>query len=173
MGTVSIKLVTALGFLIAGVVMLPLVLNPVFAVSEKINVDLIVDTTTLKFTDVNNNQQPDPGEFSVVTGKLYTKGTQDEIGLYRCSFSWGGWANSTEGVPVTPGLQIFDMKGNGTIVVVGDEPPASAIGKQVVGAIAGGTGELKGISGTATLTAKPMEGTNWPIDVALDVERPS
>ena len=173
MSAVSMQSVTALGFLTAAVMILPSVLYPVFAVSEKINVDLIVDTTTLKFTDLNNNQQPDPGEFGVVTGKLYTKGTQDEIGLYRCSFSWGGWANSTEGIPVTPGLQIFDMKGNGTIVVVGDEPPTGAIGKQVVGAIAGGTGELKGVSGTATLTAKPMEGTNWPIEVVLDVERPT
>ncbi len=173
MGGVSIRSVIALGFLIAAVMILPSALHPVFAISEKINLDLIVDTTTLKFTDVNNNQQPDPGEFAVVTGKLYTKGTQDEIGLYRCSFSWGGWANSTEGVPVTPGLQIIDMKGNGTIVVVGDEPPTGAIGKQVIGAIAGGTGELKGISGTATLTAKPMEGTNWPIDVVLDVESPT
>ncbi len=65
------------------------------------------------------------------------------------------------------------MKGNGTIVVVGDEPATGAIGKQVVGVVAGGTSELKGISGTATLTAKPMVGTDWPIDVVLDIERPT
>jgi hypothetical protein len=173
MNTLSIRSVIALGVMTMAVI-LPSVIYPVFAVSEKINVNLIVDTTTLKFTDVNNNQQPDPGEFAVVVGKLYTPGTtQNEIGMYRCSFAWGSWANSTEGIPVTPGLQIFDMKGNGTIVVVGDEPTTGAIGKQVVGAIAGGTGDLRGISGMATLTAKPMEGTNWPIEVVLDIERPA
>lgn len=172
MTVLSICLIIALG-VIATLVIIPSISYPVSAVSEKINVDLIVDTTTLKFADINNNQQPDAGEFGVVTGKLYAQGTQNEIGLYRCSFAWGGWANSTEGIPVTPALQIFDMKGNGTIVVVGDEPATGAIGKQVVGVVAGGTSELKGISGTATLTAKPMVGTDWPIDVVLDIERPT
>ncbi len=84
MTVLSIYLIIALG-VIATLVIMPSISYPVSAVSEKINVDLIVDTTTLKFADVNNNQQPDAGEFAVVTGKLYTQGTQNEIGLYRCS----------------------------------------------------------------------------------------
>ena len=142
------------------------------AAADPINMKLVVDTTKLKFQDLNNNKQPDAGEFSSVVGTLYATGTQNEIGKYRCFFSWGGWANTTEGIPVTPAVQVFDVKGNGTIVVVGDEPSMDAEGKQVDGAIAGGTGNYKSITGTAGLTENKMEGTNVPFDVVFDIKWP-
>lgn len=148
-----------------------------FAASDKINLQLKVDTATLKFTDVNGNKKPDPGEFIGILGKLYTPGTQSEVGTYRCTFSWGGWSNSTQGVPVSIGTQIFDIKGNGTIVVVGDEPGEGegVMGKPVEGTIAGGTGSYKAItSGVATLTLKGgMEQPLIPFDVILEFARSS
>src|SRR5437870_4139654 len=89
---------------------------------DPITMKLVVDTTKAKIQDLNNNKQPDAGEFVSIVGTLYATGTQNEIGKYRCFFSWGGWANTTEGIPVTPAVQVFDIKGNGTIAVVGDEP---------------------------------------------------
>jgi hypothetical protein len=161
-----------LGVMVTATILLPSGLHTVFAVSEKVNVDLVVDTTTLKLQDINNNTQPDAGETAVVLGKLYDKGTQNEIGTYRCSMVWGGWVNSTEGLPVTLGMQVFDMKGNGTIVLIGDEPSMDSIGKSVTSAIGGGTGQFTGITGNSTATAKPIEGTNWPIDMVFNIERP-
>jgi hypothetical protein len=136
--------------------------------NNTMRIDLVVDTTTLKFQDVNNNTQPDAGEFAIVLGKLYTQGTENEIGTYRCFFPWGGWANSTEGTPVTLGMQVFDIKGNGTIVVVGDEPTTDSVDMPVAGAIAGGTDQFNGVSGMATLTAKPLEGTDFPLEVVFE-----
>ena len=136
--------------------------------NNTMRIDLVVDTTTLKFQDVNNNTQPDPAEFAIVLGKLYTLGTENEIGTYRCFFPWGGWANSTEGTPLSLGLQVFDIKDNGTIVVVGDEPTTDSVGMPVAGAIAGGTNQFNGVSGMATLTAKPLEGTDFPLEVMFE-----
>jgi hypothetical protein len=141
--------------------------------NNTMRIDLVVDTTTLKFQDVNNNTQPDAGEFAIVLGKLYTPGTtENEIGTYRCFFPWGGWANSTEGVPVTLGMQVFDIKGNGTIVVVGDEPTTDSVDMPVAGAIAGGTNQFNGVAGMATLTAKPLEGTDFPLEVMFEFIQP-
>jgi hypothetical protein len=140
--------------------------------NNTMRIDLVVDTTTLKFQDVNNNTQPDAGEFAIVLGKLYTQGTENEIGTYRCFFPWGGWANSTEGVPVTLGMQVFDIRGNGTIVVVGDEPTTDSVDMPVAGAIAGGTNQFNGVSGMATLTAKPLEGTDFPLEVVFEFIQP-
>jgi hypothetical protein len=140
--------------------------------NNTMTMDLVVDTTTLKFQDVNNNTQPDPGEFAIVLGKLYALGTENETGTYRCFFPWGGWANSTEGTPLSLGLQVFDIKGNGTIVVVGDEPTTDSVDMPVVGAIAGGTDQFDGVSGMATLTAKPLEGTDFPLEVAFEFIQP-
>lgn len=140
---------------------------------ETINADAVIDVTSLKFQDVNSNKQPDAGEFAIVLGKLFAPGTKNEIGTYRCSFTWGGWAKSTDGIPVTAAIQIFDVKGAGTIVVVGDEPETGSIGKGVTGVIAGGTGAFTGVTGTATLTMKPVEGTNWPGSGVLEIERPA
>lgn len=163
-------------------ILLPLVIGSVLSLSylsgilqqtsaaESINLRLVVDTTKLIFQDLNNNTKPDAGEFSSVVGTLFTPGTQNEVGKYRCFFSWGGWSNSTEGIPVTPALQVFDIKGNGTIVVVGDEPSVGAEEKEVLGAIAGGTGNYTGISGVAGLTAKQMEDTDFPVDVAIQIQ---
>jgi hypothetical protein len=143
------------------------------ATTQKMNLDLVVDTKTLKFQDANNNKKPDSGEFAFILGKLYTPATKNEIGTYRCTFAWGGWANSTEGTPVQIATQVYDMKGNGMIVVVGDEPGVlGAEGKPVAAAISGGTGQFKGITGIATLTEKAMEGTNVPVDVVFDIMRP-
>jgi hypothetical protein len=65
------------------------------------------------------------------------------------------------------------MKGNGTIVVVGDEPSVDAVGKPVAGVIAGGTGGFFGISGTGTLTAGEMQGTDIPVKVVFDIIHPA
>ena len=150
--------------------------HQVFAVPQKINLDLKIDTSTLKFTDVNGSKMPRPGDFAAILGKLYIPGTQNEVGTYRCTFVWGGWMNSTAGVPVSIATQVFDIKGNGTIVAVGDEPGegAGAMGKPVSGVIAGGTDNYKTISsGVATLTLKGgMEQKLIPLDVVLDFERP-
>ncbi len=53
----------------------------------------------------------------------------------------GGGSNSTEGLTLDIGTQVFDIEGNGAIVVVGDLPGASKaiVGKPVLGVIAGGT----------------------------------
>lgn len=154
-----------------------LVSQLVFGVTEKINLELRVDTKTIKLSDLNNNKMPDPGEMVGILGKLYTPGTQNEVGTYRCTFMWGGWSNSTQGIPVAVGTQVFDIKGNGTIVVVGDEPGEGEgiIGKPVEGTIAGGTGSYRTItSGVATLTQTAgMEQPLIPFDVVLDFERSS
>jgi hypothetical protein len=164
--------------IMASLTFLPqLVSQLVFAAPEKTNLDLRVDTKTIKLSDLNNNKMPDPGEMVGILGKLYTPGTQNEVGTYRCTFMWGGWSNSTQGIPVAIGTQVFDIKGNGTIVVVGDEPGEGEgiIGKPVEGVIAGGTGNYRTITnGVATLTQTAgMEQPLIPFNVVLDFERPS
>ncbi|TLX85666.1 MAG: hypothetical protein E6L01_05800 [Thaumarchaeota archaeon] len=161
---VGIVLVTSLGLLSA--------ISRQTATADPINMKLVVDTTNAKIQDLNNNKQPDAGEFVSIVGTLYATGTENEIGKYRCFFSWGGWANTTEGVSVTPAIQVFDIKGNGTIVAVGDEPSMDAEGKLVDAAIAGGTGNYKSITGIAGLTEHKMEGTKVPFDVVLDIKWP-
>jgi hypothetical protein len=144
--------------------------------NNTLKVELVVDTTTLKFPGASSNSKPVPGEFAIVSGKLYNASSsgvvavaaEEEIGTYRCFFPWGGWANDTQGTPVTLGVQIFDLEGRGTIVVVGDEPTTDSVGKPVAGAIAGGTGEFKGATGMATLTAKPLKGTDFPLGVVFE-----
>jgi hypothetical protein len=77
----------------------------VFALeNEVMKIDLVINTTTLEFQDLNNNSWPDVGETSLVLGKLYDPNTQEEIGTYRASFIWGNWANSTEGTPTSLAL---------------------------------------------------------------------
>jgi hypothetical protein len=84
--------------------------------------------------------------------------------------------NSTQGVPVSIATQVFDIKGNGTIVAVGDEPGEGegAMGKPVEATIAVGTGSYKAItSGVATLTQRGGMGQSpIPFDVVLAFERP-
>jgi hypothetical protein len=149
----------------------------VVAAPELVNLELKVDPKTIKLSDLNNNTAPDPGEMVGILGKLYTPGTQNEVGTYRCTFMWGGWSNSTQGIPVAIGTQVFDIKGNGTIVVVGDEPGEGEgiISKPVEGVIAGGTGSYKTItSGVATLTQTAgMEQPLIPFDLVLEFERSS
>ena len=78
-------------------------------------------------------------------------------------------------MPVSIGTQIFDIKCNGTIVVVGDEPGEGegVTGKPVEGTIAGGTGSCKTITdGIATLTQTGgMEQPLIPFNVVLEFER--
>lgn len=153
---------------------LPVLSHPVWAeasTAEKMNLNLVVDAKTLKFQDVNHSKKPVPGDFSTVLGTLFpaAPANNTQIGTYRCFFPWEGWVNSTQGVPVTLGTQVFDMKNKGEIVVVGDEPSVEAVGKPVSGVIAGGTGNFTGIRGTATLTAEPMQGTNIPVKVQFDI----
>src|SRR5437867_10941855 len=142
------------------------------ATADPINMKLVVDTTNAKIQDLNNNKQPDAGEFVSIVGTLYATGTENEIGKYRCFFSWGGWANTTEGVSVTPAIQVFDIKVNGNIAVVGDEPSMDAEGKRVDAAIAGGTGSYKSITGIVGLTENKMEGAKVPFDVVFDIKWP-
>jgi hypothetical protein len=148
----------------------------VFASQEEdMNIDLVINTTTLEFQDLNKNSFPDVGETSQVLGKLYTPNTQNEIGTYRASFIWGSWANSTEGAPVSLGTQVFDISENGTIVVVGDivtdsrNGNATGLPVPVATAIVGGTGKYQGISGTATVIERYYEpGRSLFLDVMLD-----
>ena len=80
-------------------------------------------------------------------------------------------------MPVSIATQVFDIKGKGTIVVVGDEPGEGegVIGKPVEGTIAGGTGSYKTITnGVATLTQTAgMEQPLIPVNVVLEFERSS
>jgi hypothetical protein len=145
---------------------------------ETMNIDLVINTTTLEFQDLNNNSWPDVGETSLVLGKLYTPNTLDELGTYRASFVWGNWANSTEGAPISLGTQVFDIRDNGTIVVVGDivtdarDGNATAVPIPIAAAIAGGTGGFKGVSGTTIITERFYEpGTSLFLDVVLDIIR--
>jgi hypothetical protein len=149
----------------------------VFAIQkEAMNIDLVVNTTTLEFQDINNNSFPDVGETSLVLGTLYTPNTQNEIGTYRASFIWGNWANTTEGAPISLGTQVFDIKQNGTIVVVGDivtdarNGNATGLPVPIAAAIAGGTGKYEGVSGTATITERFYEpGRALFLDAILDI----
>lgn len=143
---------------------------------EAMNIDLVINTSTLKFQDLNNNSWPDIGETSLVLGKLYTPNTQNEIGTYRASFIWGNWANSTEGAPISLGTQVFDIRDNGTIVVVGDivtdarNGNETAIPVPIAAAIAGGTGKYHGVGGTTIVTERFYEpGTALFLDVVLDI----
>ena len=171
--TLSVHSTLGLGAAVAILALITMIPASALAVSEMLDIDLVVDTTTLQLQDTDGNGQPDAGETAVVRGKLYENGTQNEIGTYRCSMVWGGWANSTEGIPVTIGTQVFDMQGNGTIVLIGDEPGMEAVGEAVAAAIGGGTGQFTGISGNSTMTAMPLEGTEWPIDVVFNIHRPA
>jgi len=149
----------------------------VFAIQkEAMNIDLVVNTTTLEFQDINNNSFPDVGETSLVLGTLYTPNTQNEIGTYRASFIWGNWANTTKGAPISLGTQVFDIRQNGTIVVVGDivtdarNGNATGLPVPIAAAIAGGTGKYEGVSGTATITERFYEpGRALFLDVILDI----
>ena len=149
----------------------------VFALQkEAMNIDLVINTTTLEFQDLNNNSFPDVGETSLVLGTLYNSDTQNEIGTYRASFIWGNWANSTEGAPISLGTQVFDIRENGTIVVVGDivtdaqNGNATGLAVPIAAAIAGGTGKYHGVSGTAAITERFYEpGRALFLDVVLDI----
>lgn len=168
----NIKSVAVVGIMMVLSLGMLSVMSRQTAQADTMNMKLVVDTTNAKIQDLNNNKQPDAGEFVSIIGTLYATGTQNEIGKYRCFFSWGGWANTTEGVPVTPAVQVFDVKGNGTIVAVGDEPSMDAEGKRVDAAIAGGTGNYKSITGIVGLTENKMEGTKVPFDVVFDIKWP-
>jgi hypothetical protein len=65
------------------IVFLPLLSHPVFAaaMAAKMNLNLILDTKTLKFQDINNNKKPDPGEMGTVLGALFPgAGNNTQIG---------------------------------------------------------------------------------------------
>jgi hypothetical protein len=153
---------------------LQLVLQMAYAVPETIQLKLEVDPKTIKLTDINNNTRPDPGEMVGILGKLYTPGTENEVGIHRGTFMWEAGSNSTEGLTVDIGTQVFDIKGNGTIVVVGDLPGAgkAIVGKPVYGVIAGGTGSYKTITnGEASITHTQHGLPLVPFDVMLEFER--
>lgn len=151
-------------------------LQMAYAVPETLQLKLEVDPKTIKLTDINNNARPDPGEMVGLLGKLYTPGTENEVGIHRGTFMWEAGSNSTEGLTVDIGTQVFDIKGNGTIVVVGDLPGAgkAIVGKPVHGVIAGGTGSYKTITnGEASITHTQHGLPLVPFDVKLEFERSS
>jgi len=62
----------------------------VFALqNEAMEIDLVINTTTLEFQDLNSNSFPDVGETSLVLGTLYAPNTKNEIGKYKASFICG------------------------------------------------------------------------------------
>lgn len=140
--------------------------------AEEMKIDLLLDTNTMTFQDVNSNQQLDKGEPGIILGKLYSAGTENEIGTYRCSFVGPGWTNSTDSTPVTIATRTLDLGTNGTIAAVGDEVTPLAPGKEVVGVIAGGTGEFMGIYGEIREMPKEMEGHELPVELTLNFGRP-
>lgn len=152
----------------------------VFAFEEETRyMDLVINTSTLKIHDLNNNKHPDTGELSTVLGTLYNRDTQNELGSYRALFVWGVLDNSTTQAPVSLGTQVFDIKDNGTLVVIGDIVTDSRNGSgpgisvPIAAAIAGGTGEYTGISGSAIITEKFYDpGKALYLDVVLDMIRP-
>lgn len=146
---------------------------------ETMYMDLVINTSTLKIHDLNNNKYPDTGEISTVLGTLYNADTQNEIGSYRALFVWGALDNSTGQAPVSLGTQVFDIKNNGTIVVIGDIVTDSRNGSgpgisvPIPAAIAGGTGEYAGVSGSAITTERFYDpGKALYLDVVLDMIRP-
>ncbi len=59
----------------------------VFALDNEImNLDLVINATTLKIQDLDNNSNPDAGDLSLVLGTLYSLDTLIEMGTYRASF---------------------------------------------------------------------------------------
>lgn len=66
--------------------------------------------------------------------------------------------NSTGGAPVSLGTQVFDIKDNGTIVVIGDVVTDSRIGSgyslPVTSVIARGTDRYHGVSGSVMTIEK-------------------
>jgi hypothetical protein len=148
--------------------------------NSTMNMDLVINTSTLKIHDLNNNNFPDTGELSTVLGTLYKPKTLDEIGLYRASFIWGILDNSTDGAPVSLGTQVFDIKDNGTIVVIGDIVTDSRIGSgpgyplPVTSVIAGGTDRYHGVSGSVMTTEKFYDpGKALFLDVVLEMIQPN
>lgn len=78
------------------------------------------------------------------------------------------------------GTQVFDIKGNGTVVVVGDiltdarNGNATGIPIPIAAAIAGGTSAFKGVSGTATMTERFYDpGKALYLDVVIDIMHPA
>jgi hypothetical protein len=59
------------------------------ATAEPLNMKLVVDRADVKIQDLNNNREPDPGEFVSIIGTLYAAGTQNEMGNYRNFVSRG------------------------------------------------------------------------------------
>jgi hypothetical protein len=148
--------------------------------NSTMNMDLVINTSTLKIHDLNNNNFPDTGELSTVLGKLYKPETLDEMGLYRASFIWGILDNSTNGIPVSLGTQVFDIKDNGTIVVIGDIVTDSRIGSgpgyplPVTSVIAGGTDKYHGVSGSVMTTEKLYDpGKALHLDVVINTTYPN
>jgi hypothetical protein len=74
------------------------------------------------------------------------------------------------------GTQVYDIKDNGAVVVVGDivtdarNGNATGMPIPIVTAIVGGTSEFRGVSGTATMTERFYDpGTALYLDVVLDI----
>ncbi|MDN5845871.1 MAG: hypothetical protein L0H53_06305 [Candidatus Nitrosocosmicus sp.] len=148
--------------------------------NNTMNMDLVINTSTLKIHDLNDNKFPDTGELSTVLGTLYKPETQNETGSYRASFIWGMLDNSTDGAPVSLGTQVFDIKDNGTIVVIGDIVTDSRVGSgpgisvPIPAAIAGGTDKYHGISGSTTTIERFYDpGKALFLNVTLDIIHPN
>ena len=136
--------------------------------AEELKIDMTLDTNTIIFQDVNNNEKLDKGEPGTILGKLFASGTKDQIGEYRCSFVGAGWVNSTDSTPVTIATRTLDFGTNGTIAAVGDEVTPLAPGKPVVGVIAGGTGDFMGIYGEIIEMPKEVVGNEFPVELTIN-----
>lgn len=148
--------------------------------NNTMKMDLVINTSTLKIHDLNNNNFPDTGELSAVLGTLYKPKTLDEIGLYRASFIWGILDNSTDEAPVSLGTQVFDIKDNGTIAVIGDIVTDSRFGSgpgyplPITSVIAGGTDRYHGVSGSIMTTEKFYDpGKALYLDVVFNTLYPN
>ena len=122
--------------------------------SMTIVVDLQPDPTTLIVSDTNGDGAPSAGEFFVVTGDIYEPGTDNDIGDFICRGVYLADLAITamdEPPTITGGIagqitqvqQTYFFEDKGVLHVLGTEPGP-------VMAVAGGTGDFAGASGTLT-----------------------
>ena len=129
-------------------------------------VDLQPDPTTLIVSDTNGDGAPTTGEFFSITGNIYEPGTDTDIGDFICRGVWLADVAITaldEAPTVTGGIagQISQVQQTYVFAGPGPDPGAQAglfegvlhvLGTEPgpVMAVAGGTGDFAGASGTLT-----------------------
>ncbi len=116
---------------------------------DEFTVDVVPDTSTLSFVDVDSSGGPTAGDPFVVEGDVREAGTTTVIGHYLCR----GWfiAVQADG-DFTYVHQSFEFPGIGTIHVEGNESSSLT-----VRAVDGATGDFEGVE-SGVLIADPMPG---------------